>query len=100
MNDRDRLECDRHCLGGTPAAWGLRDGVERQFGDRCQSFGGILFRVSDGVSLLDALDLLSQGLKLCEEQRVGKYCPHANSTRPTGQLSEIFLIDRPQHPCL
>jgi hypothetical protein len=54
--------------------WILRNHLERQLGDCCQSLAGVFFCVSGGVFLLECLDLPRQRFKLRKEQRVSENC--------------------------
>ena len=50
----------------------LRNDIERQLGNRRQSFAGISLHVPDRIPLLEDFYLLSQRLNLRDEQRMGK----------------------------
>jgi hypothetical protein len=52
----------------------LRDHVECQPGNRCQSLGGVLFDAADRVFLPVDFDLPDQGFNPGGEQRVYKHC--------------------------
>jgi hypothetical protein len=45
----------------------LRDDIECQFGNRCQSLAGVLFHIPDGVFFPESLDLLDQAFQLREK---------------------------------